>query len=138
MKKAFCAVLLGLIICAVPSLYAQDRDQESEYYYVSVPIEKIFAHKDGYMVSYRKFSNQLATMYIPMEWFTESTGKGDLIVTGSGSWWPNMVLYYKAGEFSHVRLTVRRDKRHETWGTVPLYMDLSDKFQGVDALYLEY
>ena len=140
MKKALCAVLLGLIIIgAAPCIFAQDiEENESEFYYVSVPIEKIYTHRNGYVVAYRKFSNQMAQIYIPMEWFSDPTGKADMVITGSGPLWPQMTLYYKSGEFSHVRLIVRRDRHHATWGVVPLYVDIDDYFQGVEELRLEY
>ena len=138
MKQALCAMLLGLILSITPLLHAQERNVESEYYYVNVPIERIYAHKDGYVVSYLKGLNKIAQIYIPIEWFTDPSGKGDLVAMGSGSLWPNMTIYYKSGEFSHVRLIVRRDRRHPTWGVVPLYVDSTGYFDGVEGLYLEY
>ena len=138
MKKALCAVVLGLIIGAAPSLFAQDREQESEFYYTTVPIEKIYSHRNGFVIAYRKFSNQVATLYIPMDWFSDPNGKADMVVTGSGTLWPQMTIYYKSGEFSHVRLTVRRDRNHPTWGAVPLYVNIDEHFQGVEELHLEY
>ena len=136
-RTLFCAVLLGLVFSIVPSLFAESFPDESDYYYVSVPIEKIYLHRDGYVVAYRA-GKQYAQVYIPMEWFSDTAGKADVVLTGSGSTWPYMVLYYKAGEFSHLRLIVRRDRKHQTWGTVPLYVNINENFQKVDKISLEY
>ena len=135
MKKTLLAVLLGLIIYAVPTLSAQTF-KESEYYYVSVPIEKIYFYRNGYIVLYQQ-GYHLNRTYIPMEWFTNPTGKADMIALGSGSSWPTLTIYYKNGEFSHIRLYVRRSRAHETWGIVPLNVDLDSYFQNIEEIRLE-
>lgn len=111
---------------------------ESDMFYVSVPIEKIYPHHKGYVVLYRKGVNQMGRVYIPMAWFSGTDGKADLIRMGSGKAWPYLTLFYKAGEFSHLRLYVRREVSHETWGTIPLGTNLDDKFDGVETIHLEY
>ena len=139
MKKVLFAVLLGLIISAVPSLYAQDNGtNESEYYYVSTPIEKIYTHRNGYVISYLKGVGKMAQLYIPVEWFNDNPVRADIILEGTGPTWPRMVLYYKGGEFSHVRLFVRRDRGHPTWGVVPFYVNIDQEFKDTQELRLEY
>ena len=137
MKKALLAVLLGLLIYAAPSLFAQNTYTESEYYYVSVPIEKIYHYRSGYIVLYQH-GIHLARTYIPMEWFTNPTGKADMIALGSGSSWPTLAIYYKNGEFSHIRLYVRRDRSHETWGIVPLNVDIEHYFANIEEIRLTF
>ena len=138
MKKALYAVLLGLIISIAPSLYAQSNAQESEYYYVSTLIEKVYTHRNGYVVNYRKGVNNMAQVYIPVEWFDDNPGKADLILEGTGPSWPRMVIFYKAGVFSHVRLFVRRDRGHPTWGVVPFYVNIDQQFKDTQEIRLEY
>lgn len=138
MKKAILAVLLGLVLNIGPFLFAQSTAKESEYYYVSTPIEKIFSHRNGYVVLYRKGVNQMARTFIPMDWFTDPTGKADLVALGTGSAWPHLAIYYKEGEFSHIRLYVRRNRSHETWGVVPFNVDIDKYFENVDEIKLEF
>ena len=138
MKKALFAVLLGLILSTGSFLFAQSSTKESDFYYVSTPIEKIYTHRNGYVISYRKGVNQMARVYIPMDWFTDPTGKADLVSLGTGSAWPHLAIYYNAGEFSHIRLYVRRDRSHETWGVVPFNVDLDEYFEGVEEIALEF
>jgi hypothetical protein len=135
MKKLYFAVLLGLVFCMTQSLYAQNNNEESEYYYVSVPIEKIYIHGTGYMVTYLKGFNLVRT-FIPHEWFSNPDGKADLITLGTGRAWPNLTIYYKNGEFSHVRLYVRRDRGHETWGVVPFSVDIENYFVYIEEVKL--
>jgi hypothetical protein len=123
------------------ALFAQQskpRYKESEYYYFNVPIEKIYIYRKGYIVNYRKGANQLARVYIPGDWFTDIGGKGELIGLGSGKEWPSMTVYYKNGEFSHVRLRVRREKSHVSWGVVPLNINIDEDFESIEDLQLQF
>lgn len=113
-------------------------ENESDMFYVSIPIEKIYPHQKGYVILYRKGVNQMARAYIPMAWFSGPDGKADLIRMGSGKAWPYLAIFYKDGEFSHVRVYVRREVSHETWGSIPLGTNLDDKFDGVETINLEY
>ena len=118
---------------------SSSKYQESEYYYYNFTIEKIYTHRLGYMVIYRKgSSNQLGRTYIPSNWFTDIGGKGELIGLGTGSEWPSMIVYYKGGEFSHVRLRVRRDRMHETWGMIPLSVNVDENFQDIEEVKIEF
>jgi hypothetical protein len=141
LKKLVFLMALG-ISCAVliPPLVAQDipRDKQSEFYYVSVPLEKVYAYQKGYVIRYRKGVNQMATAYIPIEWFSGTDGKADLIKISSGTYWPHLTIYYKAGELSHIRLYVRKDTGHETWGIIPSGVNLDNRFENVDNLKLEF
>ena len=138
MKKTLLAVIFGLVLSVGPFLFAQNTARESDMYYVSTPVEKIYSHRDGYVVTYRKGVNQMARLYIPMDWFTDPTGKADLVALGPGGGWPYLAIYYNKGEFSHIRLYVRRNKSHETWGVVPLNVDISEYFEGVEEIKLEF
>ena len=137
MKKAIFVVLLGLLIFSVPALYAQDlaTNKESEYYYISIPIEKIYVHRDGYVVLYQKGFSLVRT-FIPMEWFENPTGRADLVQLGTGSSWPHFSVYYKNGAFSHVRLYVRKSFGHETWGTLPFNANIDQYFRSIEDIPL--
>ena len=117
---------------------SSSRYKESEYYYFNFPIEKVYAYRLGYVVLYRKGTNQMARTYVPSEWLSTIGGKGELIMLGSGSEWPSMSVYYKNGEFSHVRLRLRRARAHETWGIVPLNVNIDEYFQNIEEVKLEF
>ena len=137
-KMVLLAVLAALTLGS--SLFAEQKSRfkESEYYYFNVPIEKIFIYRRGYMVLYRRGPNAMARTYIPNEWFTDVGGKGELIGLGTGREWPSMTVYYRGGEFSHLRLRVRRHKSHESWGVVPLNINIDEFFEGVEEIKLEF
>jgi hypothetical protein len=142
MKKFLAILILIAVFGGVMSVIAQQNTQgsnkESEYYYVTVPLEKIYPYRRGYVVAYRKGVNQLARAYLPVEWFTDAAGKGELIYMAPGTSWPYLTIYYKNGEFSHVRLYVRRDRGHSTWGNIPLSVNIDDRFENVEDLKLEF
>jgi hypothetical protein len=141
MMKIRVLVVLCFAVLSVLPLTAQEvipEKSKSEYYYVNVPIEKIYPYRKGYMVLYRKGVTDMARTYLPIEWFTEAAGRGELIPLGTGSTWPSLSVYYKNGEFSHVRLYVRRDISHVTWGTIGPGVNIDNEFDNVDDLRLEF
>jgi len=137
MKK----LMFGLIILALTApLFAQPISEEnsSDMYYINVPVEKIYPSGKGYIVQYRKGINSIGSVGFPNEWFTDAGGKAELIKLPPGKNWPTMTVFYKKGEFSHVRLYVHRVKGHETWGNVPQTADVSKWFSDPDNIKIEF
>ena len=63
-------------------LFAQETStmrDESEFYFFTVPIEKVYLYRLGYIVLYRTNSNRIARTYIPHEWFKTMAGHGEII-----------------------------------------------------------
>ncbi|MDR2468043.1 MAG: hypothetical protein LBD22_03690 [Spirochaetaceae bacterium] len=155
MKTFQIAILTVVLLCAagLPSLFAQDAAAaqgqsgggfgESEFYVVQIPIERVFTHRKGYIIEYRKSPFVNKRVYIPNEWFIPVKGnaeplKAEIILTGTGKRWPQMSLYYKDGVVDHVRLYLRRDQRHFTWGILPPISDYDSQFENITDLKLEY
>jgi hypothetical protein len=141
MKKLCFALVFLFVFGALTPLFAQkvSSEHESEYYYKNVPVERIYTYRAGYVVMYRKGgAHQLGRAYIPGEWFHETAGRAELVNLPPGTNWPSMTVYYKAGEFSHVRLFVHKWKGHTTWGIVPQTTNIDDRFEGVESLVLEF
>jgi hypothetical protein len=111
---------------------------ESELYYINVLLEKVYPYRKGYVVEYRKGVAEMATAYIPLEWFSGTSGKAELIKLGTGTQWPALTVYYKNGEFDHLRLYVSKLLSHETWGIVPQNVNIDDQFEGQDDFRLEF
>jgi hypothetical protein len=138
MKKIILLVVLGALIQG-SVLFAQNTTfTESEFYYYNFPIEKIYLHNLGYMVVYRRSSNRASRTFIPFAWFSTIGGKGEIVGLPSGNEWPSFTVYYKNGTFSHVRLKLRQNKLHETWGIVPLNVNLDDQFRDIEEVKLEH
>jgi hypothetical protein len=140
MKKILFAALILTAIASVQPLFAQkiSEKNESEMYYVNVPLEKIYQYRLGYILTYRKGVNQMAQVYIPNEWFTDAAGKADLIKLPAGRNWPSLSLYYRKGEFSHLKLYYHASRAHDTWGIVPLNVNIDDRIENVDSIELEF
>jgi hypothetical protein len=137
-------VAVFLFISILPGI-AQDAripadtnpDNWANLFYINVPIEKIYPHTLGFMVLYQKSNNELGRLYLPDSWFTASGGKGDLIKMDAGTTWPYLVIFYKDGKFSHVRLYVKRDKSHPSWGLFTPDANIADKFK-VEDIKIEF
>jgi hypothetical protein len=140
MKKLVIILIFLAALCIGMPAFAQtiSEKNQSEYYYVNVPIEKVYPSSKGYIIQYRKGINELATVAIPNEWFTFAGGKAELIKLPKGKNWPTLTVFYKEGEFSHLRLYIHWSKAHETWGNIPLGTDLSAHFTDADTLKIEY
>jgi len=144
MRKAFLRVVLFLALAVFSQgdfLSAQATThewEESEYYYFNYTIERIYSHRLGYIVVYRRASNILERVYLPLEWFNDTGGKGELVYLGSGKEWPSMIVYYKKGEFSHVRLRIRKYAQHETWGIIPFNVNIDDFFKDIDEVKMVF
>ena len=121
-------------------LFAQQISPEhsSEYFYKNVHLEKVYPTRLGYILQYRKGINGIARMYVPNEWFTNAAGKAELLYLLPGKDWPSVTVYFKEGEFSHLRLYVHRSKGHDTWGNVPLNVDITPYFENVETVKFEF
>ena len=137
MKKIILLVVLATF-CLGTFVYAQQFSNESKFYYFSYPIEKIYIYRLGYMIVYRGNSNRMSRTFVPHEWFNDIGDKGEIIYLGAGNEWPSMTVFYDSGDFSHIRLKLRRDRSHETWGYIPLNTNLDDYFQNLEEVDLEY
>lgn len=141
MKKIIPALLLAAL-CQGAFLFAQDAapkfKDESSFYYFNFPIEKIYSHRLGYMVVYRRGANLQARTFIPLEWFNKIGAQGEVVTLSHGKEWPSMTVYYKDGVFSHVRLRLREERAHESWGLIPLNVNYDEYFQNIEEVKLEF
>ena len=140
MKKLIIAAVFAAVIATGVPVFAQNSNregQESEYYYVNISLEKIWPYRKGYIVQYRKGLNQIGRLYLPYEWFTEAASRGEIITLPKGKAWPSLTVYYKEGEFSHLRLYVHRWASHPTWGSVPQNINIDSNFD-IDTLKIAF
>jgi hypothetical protein len=149
--KKFIIVLIFMAL--ISPVFAQpiSKENASDMYYVNVLVEKVFPSTDGYIVQYRRGVNGFAIIGIPNKWFSDTSvvptqfgnapatnSKAELVALPPGRNWPTMSIFYKAGEFSHVRLYVHRLKNHMTWGYVPQGADISKYFTDSDNIKIEF
>jgi hypothetical protein len=138
MKKLVIALFILAIFAAPVFAQAVTAENESEFYYVTVQLEKIYPTRYGYILNYRRGIGNLATITLPDQWFTFAGSKAELVTLPSGTNWPYLTIYYKNGEFSHARLYVHPWKGHSTWGNIPLSVDVSGLFDPDQDLRIQY
>jgi hypothetical protein len=123
-------------------VFAQQNKTSSDYYPITIHIEKIYPYRLGYVVAYRN-GPSLVNAYIPNQWFVKSAEpdapppKAEKFTVGAPEW-PHMSVYYRDGQFDHVRLYVRKERGHESWGSVSASVNIDDKFEGAEDLAIEY
>ncbi|MDR2094095.1 MAG: hypothetical protein LBP76_01075 [Treponema sp.] len=137
MRKTF--FLVVMVIGLVMPVLAQEiaEEKKSDFFYINVPVEKVYIHQKGYVVQYRAGTIKTNMVYIPIEWFREAGGKADLINLPKGKAWPYLTIFTKAGQFSHLRLYIRRETAHESWGNIPSNVNIEDRFD-VEEIKLEF
>lgn len=137
MKRIILAAMLIVMVFATGVLFAQEskpavstsstiRDP-SDMYPFRLDVVKIYQHSLGYRVVYRVGQDKFADAFIPMAWF-KAGGKAQLIRSNDPSH-PYMVVYYRAGKFSHVRLFVKDYQKDTSWGILEGGSELASKFQ---------
>jgi len=136
MKKLIILLIVG---AAISPLFAQPISEAnaSNMYYVNVPVEKVYPSGKGYIIQYTRGNNTIGTIGIPNAWFTEAASRAELIALPRGRNWPTMSVFYREGEFSHIRLYVHRSKAHQTWGSVPQSADVSKWFEDPDNFKID-
>jgi len=141
MKKLITLALFTVFLAAGSPIFAQEGKKfknESEYYYVNISLERIFPYQNGYIVDYRRGLHKMGRTYMPMSWFSEPAGKGEILSLPAGSAWPSMTIYYKNGEFDHVRLYVHRLPSHQTWGVIPQTVNIDSQFDNIEDLKIKF
>ena len=130
MKKLIIILILAAMV--IPA-FAGDN-----MYYINVPVERIIPTKDGYIIQYRSSGNVISTIGIPNEWFYDSAGSAEMVKLPAASDWPTMSVFYRNGEFSHVRVYIHRVKSHRTWGNIPMGTDVSRFFTDKESFAIRY
>ena len=124
-------VLVFGLVAALPL-----ASTESEFYYVNVQILKIFPHKLGYYVIYRRAGLKTGEVYIPQKWFDRRDQRAVMNLTDQNIN-PYLSFMIKNGEFNHVRVIAPKDIRNQVWGLINESEIPAEKFN-VEKLPLEF
>ncbi|MCL1991937.1 MAG: hypothetical protein FWG66_03200 [Spirochaetes bacterium] len=144
MKKViFIAALFAAM--AVTPLFAQEEEEQQAVgerapvtYVVNISVERIFPTRYGFLVQHRTRDLGMATVAIPSEWFSFAGARAERIPLRRGTVWPSMSVFFREGEFSHVRLYVHPSLSHFTWGAVMPSPEITEMFQGVETIHLQF
>ena len=148
MTKLKLMMISVVVLAAVVPVFAQNADREirttTDMYPVDVPIVKIYPYHEGYVVTYRS-GVESKQAYIPNAWFDrkadpENLPKASKFLLGPGTVVPHMVIYYQDGKPQRLRLYVRKELSHSSWGNIGQGVNLDDKFANasIDDFKIEY
>lgn len=143
MKKTYRIIVCLFVLFAAP-LFAQESEKnaesakntESEVYYVSARILKIFLHPKGYRVIYRTTGLKTAEAYVPFKWSNPGDGRA-VFTQVSGRVSPYITFFLRNGEFDFVKVAVPKDPKHYSWGILKAPVKYNDKFEQ-DALEVRF
>ncbi|MFO7850673.1 MAG: hypothetical protein R6V67_12025 [Spirochaetia bacterium] len=134
-RNIFYALIFFLLIAGVAGA------ETSEFFVKTVPVNKVYQHRLGYRVAYPKSDHTMGILYIPHKWFnreadTEEVAKAEL-ATGSGPAYPYLSIFWKNGEFHHIRLYVKQNLQDVSYGQLDNPEAFNDRFD-VDTLDPEF
>lgn len=135
MKKTILLILAFMVLfsffAAIPA-----AAEESDMYYVNAQILKIFPHREGYYVIYRRAGLKTGEAFIPKAWLDRRDQRAVFnLVDGKIN--PYLSFMMKDGKFDHVRIMASRDLKHPTWGVMNQGTEINDRFK-IEALELEF
>ena len=133
MKRTVMLVTLVLLILGVFTVNAQEQDPK--LYVKTVSIMKILNHALGYKVLYLKSSMEVGEFYVPHSWF-KAGGKAELVL-GNGPAFPYFSVFYREGEFDHIKIYAADNIGHLSWGRLKRQVGDSSKFE-IETLDLEF
>ena len=133
MKRTVMLFALIFLVLGVFSINAQEQDPK--LYVKTVGIMKILNHALGYKVLYLKSTMEVGEFYVPHSWF-KAGGKAALVL-GNGPAFPYFSVFYREGEFDHIKIYAAENIRHLSWGRLKRQVGDSSKFE-VETLDLEF
>jgi len=137
LKRRILFLTLLIFVVLAGFIYAE----QSNYYFKSVPVSKVYMHDLGYRIVYQKSDLNFAVFYVPEKWFdtpgnrTEAP-KAELIMANNKAY-PYFSVFWENGEFSHIRLYLHRNVNHLSYGDLNNPDNFDDKFD-VESLALEF
>lgn len=126
-KRILIVAILAIMVAGFLGAQEAQTSRESELFVHTVYLNQVFRHRLGFKVTYTAENLDFKQKYIPSSWFTQAAGKGEIVHTDSKSA-PYMDVYFRNGEFSHVRLFVRDDPNHTSWGRLKNEPGTQEKF----------
>ena len=132
MKKTILVFLI--LLFAAGAVFAEASD--SPYYVRTVSISKVYVHEDGYKIVYRNSKLQYSSFYVPTDWFGGAASKAEIIY-GDAQSYPYFSVFWKDGQFHHIRLYLHKNRLDLSWGDLDPTVDISGKFEGVETIELK-
>lgn len=130
--KRISIFVIVILIFGAAGAFAQNFEDESEYYPKTLQIASIFNHSDGFRVDYIRQDYTVGTFWAPIEWFRGAASMG-AIAHGKGRAYPYVTFFYKDGEVDHFRLYLYENPAHESWGYLDPTVDYTGEFPAVDS-----
>ena len=132
MKRVILIILLIMIVAVTAS-----GQQLKDLYCKTATILKIYNHQLGFKVFYLKDDADVGSFFVPSDWFYGATGRGT-IVWGEQYEYPYLTVYWEDGEFKYLKLFLRRNMQHETWGVLRAGIgEMRDSFD-IETLDIEF
>lgn len=122
--KKLCVCVTVFLFLAAAGIFGD----ESNLYARTIQIEKVYPHQLGYKVTYLTGKLTYGTTFLPHKWFTHASStegkkaKGE-VAWGDGAMYPYMIVFWRDGKFSHVRLFLRRNMDDVSYGVISPQQD---------------
>jgi hypothetical protein len=128
-------MLIPLFLLVLGLFTVSAQEQDPKLYVKTVGIMKILNHALGYKVLYLKSRMEVGEFYVPPSWF-KAGGQAELVL-GNGPAFPYFSVFYRDGEFDHIKIYAAENIGHLSWGRLKRQVGDSSKFE-VETLDLEF
>jgi len=116
LRYVLTATLLLFFVLGIGHVVA-DFNTDEGMYTRSFYIDRVYPNRHGYRIIYRNDHGHRHSMLVPLSWFGRNGGAPQAQMReGRHPAYPYMEVFWMDGEFSHLKLYVRSDKTHESWG----------------------
>jgi len=129
-------LLAALLLIMAVGIAAPAFTEESDVYYVNMPILKIYPHTKGYYIIYRRNGLTSGEFFIPKAWL-DNRDQRAVMNLYSANITPYITLVTKKGEFDHIRINAPKNTLDPTWGALFSGAQYDEKFN-VEKLELKY
>lgn len=134
-RNIFFALIFFFLIAGVAGA------ETSEFFVKTVPITRVYQHRLGYRIAYPKSNHTMGIIYVPHRWFVREAGTEDEakaeLSAGSGPAYPYFSVFWRNGEFHHIRLYLEQNLRDLSYGQLDNPAAFNERFD-IDTLEIEF
>jgi hypothetical protein len=130
--KRISLFVIAILLFGAAGAFAQNIENESDFYPKTVQIARIFNHSDGFRVDYIRQDYTVDTFWAPIEWFRGAASTG-AIAHGEGRAYPYVTFFYKEGVVDHFRLYLIENPADDSWGYLDPGVDYSGEYPSTDS-----
>lgn len=117
MRKLWIVPAAALLLVTAIATNIPAQEDEPEMYARSFYIQRVFPNRNGYRLIYTNDHGRNQELLVPLRWFGQTANEQTAeLRRGRNPSYPYMEVFWRDGEFSHMKIYLQSDYNHESWG----------------------